>query len=138
MSKYDPENPMISNMFLEDLLEILSRWGNPKVRKVSFERAASPSLVGRAPEWECEIDFPGYWHSGYGRSYVNARAPSAKEAAEKCLAAAEKFLGGEMGREARARYVSGYENDLRCHEQGIRREGRPVPHPGPMLQELEP
>lgn len=130
----------LPNMSMEDVLtHIAERYGAPTLRQHRYENAASPHLVGKAPDWTCEVALAGYHNSGGGRFRLVGTGETPGAATFDCLANVEAFVGGHRSREARARYEKHHAVQVSLHERKVSAcciSGRPYGHPGPLVPEL--
>jgi len=130
----------LANMGLEDVLEhIAARYGTPALRHHRYERAASPHLRTRAPDWSCEVSLAGYHHSGGGQSRMGGQGATPGAAAFDCMAEIEKFLASPRAREDRERYERHHAVRVGLHERRVTADcvsGRPHDHPGALAPEL--
>lgn len=97
----------MSNMQLDDVLNILASVGTVSLRRIKNPVSATP---GHTPHggWYCECDVPGYHHNGGGKPILTFAGDSAQAAALGCLASIEEYLASDLAAEQRARYVKSH------------------------------
>lgn len=137
----------MTNMLLEDILQILGRVGTVTLRKGTNDRSATAGHASDTCGWTCEITLSGYLrpygHGGPGGSQLrlgsSGRGLTARDAAAATLAELETFLKSDESKHCRDCYVRDWEGRVRM--AGPRTEDIPshmssrVRHPGKIAPE---
>lgn len=130
----------LSNMQLEDVLNILGRVGSVTLRKGTNDVSATPGHVADTTGWSCELSLAGYIDTGGMRQRLSGRFGdlrhrTALRAALDVLEELEIFLGGEAGKASRRRYE--HHHQVRVGLTGRRSDcfHSTYADPGPMVPE---
>lgn len=122
---------MSDNIFLEDILEILGRYGWVDLKRQDWANRNPDQPV----TWKCEVRVKGY-NGRHLQSGAAAEGSTPREAAYKAMVAMEEWWDSQERGVARARYLASYENALRQHlkhPHGITGHS----HPGEPYPELD-
>ncbi len=100
------------NMALDDLLELLARWGSLSLSRTRFPFGGSPHLRGKPVLWRCELRVPGYTDSDIkcsNPSFVG-EGPDPRTASEHCFVKAETYFASAKAGKDRSLYMDYYGN----------------------------
>lgn len=124
----------MSNLRLEDLMNLVAAMGTVQLRRTRFPGAGTPGLVGRPVRWEAELLVPGY-RDAYGQPTMRAQGLDPLSVMQDLYDKAETYFASDESRADRARYEANYAREVAHWESlndsnkrwGSRPRGAPYP-----------